>query len=109
SYKIRKEEILNCINSDFNSVLYTDVKLVLQNDMLVKVDSMSMANSLEVRSPLLDYRLVNFLFSLPVSYKITGADQKKILRDSVAHLLPNEVITRKKHGFEVPLLKWFQG
>jgi asparagine synthase (glutamine-hydrolysing) len=108
SYKERKEEILNSINKDFNSVLYTDVKLVLQNDMLVKVDSMSMANSLEVRSPLLDYRLVDFLFSLPVSYKITGTDQKKILRDSVAHLLPNEVITRKKQGFEVPLLKWFQ-
>jgi asparagine synthase (glutamine-hydrolysing) len=107
-YQKRKQEIVASVNSDFNSVLYTDVKLVLQNDMLVKVDTMSMANSLEVRSPLLDYRLVDFLFSLPVSYKISKTDQKKILRDSVAHLLPTEVINRKKHGFEVPLLKWFQ-
>lgn len=108
SYTGRKNEILASLTNNFNSVLYTDLKLVLQNDMLVKVDSMSMANSLEVRSPLLDYRLVDFLFSLPASYKINANNQKRILRDSVAHLLPQEVITRKKHGFEVPLLKWFQ-
>lgn len=108
SYNQRKKDILTSLNNDFNSVLYTDLKLVLQNDMLVKVDSMSMANSLEVRSPLLDYRLVDLLFSLPSSYKINSTEQKRILRDSVAHLLPQEVLLRKKHGFEVPLLKWFQ-
>ncbi len=108
AYEERKKDILKSINKDFNSVLYTDVELVLQNDMLVKVDMMSMANSLEVRSPLLDYRLVNFLFSLPASYKITSGGQKKILKDAVGHLLPAEILTRKKHGFEVPLLKWFQ-
>jgi len=69
---------------------------------------MSMANSLEVRVPFLDYRLVNFLFSLPSEYKIKDGQQKRILRDAVAHLLPQEVITRKKQGFEVPLLKWFK-
>jgi asparagine synthase (glutamine-hydrolysing) len=104
----RKQELLKGINSDFNSVLYTDVQLVLQNDMLVKTDSMSMASALEVRVPLLDYRLVDFLFSLPTEYKITADIQKKILRESVAHLLPAEILTRKKHGFEVPLLKWFK-
>ena len=75
--------------------------------MLVKTDLMSMANSLEVRVPFLDYRLVDFLFSLPVEYKIGGGYQKRILRDAVSHLLPREVIMRKKQGFEVPLLKWF--
>jgi asparagine synthase (glutamine-hydrolysing) len=104
----RKHELLKNINDDFNSLLYTDVQLVLQNDMLVKTDSMSMANSLEVRVPLLDYRLVNFLFALPTEYKITADSQKRILRESVAHLLPEEILTRKKHGFEVPLLKWFK-
>jgi len=104
----RKQELLKSISTDFNSLLYTDVKLVLQNDMLVKTDSMSMANSLEVRVPLLDYRLVNFLFSLPTEYKITAHSQKKILREAVAPMLPEEVLTRKKHGFEVPLLKWFR-
>lgn len=104
----RKHELLKDITDDFNSLLSTDVKLVLQNDMLVKTDLMSMANSLEVRVPLLDYRLVNYLFSLPAEYKITAVSQKRILRESVAHLLPEEILTRKKHGFEVPLLKWFK-
>jgi asparagine synthase (glutamine-hydrolysing) len=103
----RKHELLKGIDDNFNSLLYTDVQLVLQNDMLVKTDSMSMANSLEVRVPLLDYRLVNFLFSLPEEYKITADSQKRILREAVAPLLPEEILTRKKHGFEVPLLKWF--
>jgi asparagine synthase (glutamine-hydrolysing) len=107
-FKQRKEAILRLLNDDFNSLLFTDVKLVLQNDMLVKTDVMSMANSLEVRTPLLDYRLVEFLFTLPYTFKIPPDSQKKILRDSVAHLLPQEILTRKKHGFEVPLLKWFQ-
>ncbi|HXB11808.1 MAG TPA: asparagine synthase-related protein, partial [Bacteroidia bacterium] len=104
----RKQAVLRLLNNDFNSLLFTDVRLVLQNDMLVKTDVMSMANSLEVRTPLLDYRLVEFLFTLPYTYKIPPDSQKKILRDSVAHLLPPEILTRKKHGFEVPLLKWFQ-
>ncbi|MGP8216185.1 MAG: asparagine synthase (glutamine-hydrolyzing) [Bacteroidia bacterium] len=104
----RKQQILKEITGNFNSLLYTDVQLVLQNDMLVKTDSMSMANSLEVRVPLLDYRLVNFLFTLPEEYKITASGQKRILREAVAHLLPVEILTRKKHGFEVPLLKWFK-
>jgi asparagine synthase (glutamine-hydrolysing) len=104
----RKNTHLSSLNNDFNSLLYTDVKLVLQNDMLVKTDLMSMANSLEVRVPLLDYRLVDFLFTLPLEFKIGNGEQKRILRDAVSHLLPQEVITRKKQGFEVPLLKWFK-
>ncbi len=104
----RKQQLLYNLGKDFNSLLYTDMKLVLQNDMLVKTDLMSMSNSLEVRMPLLDYRLVEFCFSLPAEYKITATVQKKILRESVAHLLPEEVLQRKKHGFEAPLLKWFR-
>jgi len=104
----RKNEHLASVNGSFNSLLYTDLKLVLQNDMLVKTDLMSMANSLEVRVPFLDHRLVDFLFSLPIDFKINNGQQKRILRDAVSHLLPGEVITRKKQGFEVPLLKWLQ-
>ncbi len=103
-----KNSHLSTLDKNFNSLFYTDVKLVLQNDMLVKTDLMSMANSLEVRVPFLDYRLVEFLFSLPFEYKIGGGRQKRILRDAVSHLLPQEVIARKKQGFEVPLLKWFK-
>ncbi len=108
SLQQREKSTLHLLNDNFNSLLYTDVKLVLQNDMLVKTDTMSMANNLEIRMPLLDYRIVEFLFSLPISYKVTPAIQKKLLRDSIGHLLPQEILTRKKHGFEVPLLKWFR-
>lgn len=107
-FEERKQNHLSSLDDSFNSLLYTDVKLVLQNDMLVKTDLMSMANSLEVRVPFLDYRLVNFLFSLPVEFKIGNGQQKRILRDAITPLLPIEVITRKKQGFEVPLLKWFK-
>lgn len=107
-YEKRKKEILKFIGKDFNSVLYTDAHLVLQNDMLVKVDMMSMAEGLEVRVPFLDFNVVNFVFSLPAEYKIDRRMRKKILQDAFRNSLPSELYNRPKHGFEVPLLKWFQ-
>lgn len=98
---------LGGLDNSFNSYLSADVKLVLQNDMLVKTDSMSMANSLEVRAPFLDFNLVEFLFTLPPVFKTEAGFQKKLLKESLAELLPREILTRKKQGFEVPLLKWF--
>ena len=109
-YKKRKDELLKNIrrDGDINDVLYTDMKMVLPNDMLRKVDSMSMANSLEVRTPFLDHRLVNFAFSLPVAFKINTDMKKKILQDTFRDELPVEIYKRPKHGFEVPLLNWFR-
>ena len=107
-YEKRKSSILNSISADYNSVLLTDMQLVLENDMLVKVDRMSMSRSLEVRVPFLDHHLVNFAFSLPVDYKIDGTTRKKIVRDTFKDLLPSELLLRRKQGFEVPLLKWFK-
>jgi len=95
-------------NGDYNEVLQTDMKLVLLSDMLVKVDSMSMANSLEVRSPFLDHKVVDFAFSLPSSYKIDGTMKKKIVQDAFRSMLPAEIYNRPKHGFEIPLLDWFR-
>jgi len=109
-YETRKSQCLAFIddkNTDINDVLYTDMHLVLPNDMLTKVDLMSMANSLEVRVPFLDYRVVEFAFGLPSSFKIDSSGRKKILRDAFKNELPDELYNRKKHGFEVPLLKWF--
>jgi asparagine synthase (glutamine-hydrolysing) len=94
---------------DFNDVLFADMHLVLRNDMLVKVDRMSMANSLEVRVPFLDHEHVNYVFSLPWFYKSGKNTRKKILKDAFRDLLPESVFHRSKHGFEVPLLKWFRG
>jgi asparagine synthase (glutamine-hydrolysing) len=76
--------------------------------MLAKVDMMSMLNSQEVRTPFLDYTVIDFAFSLSADFKINATGRKRILRDSFRHLLPEELYTRKKQGFEVPLLKWFQ-
>ncbi|WP_460891896.1 asparagine synthase (glutamine-hydrolyzing) [Rufibacter soli] len=109
-YKKRRQKILSHLSQkgDINEVLLTDMQLVLPNDMLTKVDLMSMANSLEVRTPFLDYKVVNFAFSLPQSSKIDGTMKKKIVQDAFRGMLPPELYKRPKHGFEVPLLKWFQ-
>jgi len=91
-----------------NDVLLSDMNLVLPGDMLTKVDSMSMANSLEIRNPFLDYHVVDFAFSLPAEFKIDKQQQKKIAKDAFRKILPPEIYHRGKKGFEVPLMKWFQ-
>jgi asparagine synthase (glutamine-hydrolysing) len=108
TYEGRKEKLTRQITSDFNSILRSDFNLVLQNDMLVKTDLMSMANGLELRSPFLDNKLVDYVFSLPEEFKIDRHSRKKILKDTFAKELPPEIFTRGKQGFEVPLLKWFR-
>ncbi len=108
-YIERKDALLNTLDSgSINDVLLTDTKLVLPNDMLTKVDLMSMANSLEVRVPFLDYELVNFIFSLPGDYKINSSIRKRIAQDAFREMLPAKLYNRPKKGFEVPLLKWLR-
>ncbi|MEJ7643854.1 MAG: asparagine synthase (glutamine-hydrolyzing) [Chryseolinea sp.] len=106
----RRKDILRFLpeKESMNDILLTDMHLVLPNDMLTKVDLMSMANGLEVRVPFLDYELVNFVFSLPEDYKINGNIRKRILQDSFRDILPRQLYNRPKKGFEVPLLKWFR-
>lgn len=94
--------------TDFNDFLRNDVELVLVNDMLAKVDLMSMANSLEVRVPFLDHRVVEFAFRMPPSFKIDGQMRKKVLQDTFRKILPAELYNRPKKGFEVPLLSWLR-
>jgi asparagine synthase (glutamine-hydrolysing) len=114
-YQHRKDIVLSAIQNNtkeiesFNEVLYTDLNLVLVGDMLTKVDLMSMANSLEVRTPFLDYTVVDFVAQLPVQSKIDSHIKKKILQDTFREILPAELYKRPKHGFEVPLLKWLRG
>ncbi len=103
-----KSNILKNISDDYNSVLLTDMQLVLENDMLVKVDRMSMSQSLEVRVPFLDHKIVDFAFSLPANYKIDNKSRKKIVRDTFKDMLPPELLSKRKQGFEVPMLKWFK-
>jgi asparagine synthase (glutamine-hydrolysing) len=110
-YRTYKENLLTSIptHETVNDVLHTDTQLVLPNDMLTKVDLMSMANGLEVRTPFLDYEVVNFLFSLPENYKINADLRKRVLQDAFRDMLPTQLYNRPKKGFEVPLLKWFKG
>tara|TARA_B110000503_G_scaffold142446_1_gene239269 strand:- start:2702 stop:3241 length:540 start_codon:yes stop_codon:yes gene_type:complete len=110
SYLKRKEEILAALSkgNDFNVVLFTDVNLVLQSDMLRKVDLMSMANGLEVRTPFLDHELMNFAFSIPSRFKIDGQMKKKIVQDAARDILPEMLYNRPKKGFEVPLGSWMR-
>jgi len=89
-------------------MLYTDVKTYLPGDILVKVDRMSMANSLEVRAPLLDHQIVEFAASLPPEWKIKGTEKKRILKKSFGAHLPPSILHRRKHGFTVPLDDWFR-
>lgn len=106
----RKNSLLRHLrgNPKLTGFLYTDCQLVLASDMLVKVDRMSMANSLEVRVPFLDYRIVDFAFSLPEEFKVSKKGRKLIVQDAFRSLLPEELYHRPKHGFEVPLLNWFR-
>jgi len=86
-----------------------DLRLYLQEDILVKVDRASMACSLEVRAPFLDYELVEFVMNLPSSLKLRRFTSKYLLKKVMKGRLPNEVIRRKKKGFGVPIAKWVKG
>ncbi|MBL7952747.1 MAG: asparagine synthase (glutamine-hydrolyzing) [Flavobacteriales bacterium] len=92
-----------------NSALLADVLSTLPNDMLHKVDLTSMAHALEVRTPFLDKRVVEFAFSLPAEAKLIKGSSKHILRETFGHLLPPVVMTRSKKGFEAPLLDLLRG
>ena len=95
-------------NDHLAKILYTDLKLYLPGDILVKVDRMSMANSLEVRAPLLDHKVIELAARIPSSLKLHGGQKKYILKNTLARILPAEVLNRKKHGFDVPLNYWFR-
>ena len=87
---------------------YADLRFRLLDDMLVKVDRMSMANSLEVRPPLLDHRLVEFVARMPPDLKLRGLQTKAILREAVQAYLPPSAMRRRKQGFSVPLREWLR-
>ena len=88
---------------------YVDIKTYLPEDILVKVDRMSMANSLEVRSPLLDHKILEFAGRLPSSLKLKGMESKYILKKIFEDRLPKKILYRKKQGFCVPLAGWLRG
>jgi asparagine synthase (glutamine-hydrolysing) len=95
--------------SFLDAMMRADVAQYLPDCLLVKVDIASMAHSLEARSPLLDHTFMEFAAKLPADFKLRNGVKKYIFRKAVAHLLPEEILTRPKMGFGVPLDHWFRG
>jgi asparagine synthase (glutamine-hydrolysing) len=89
--------------------LWFDQKYFLPDDILTKVDRISMAHSIEVRPPFLDHRIVEFAAGLPAQQKIHGSRQKVILKNLMRDKLPPSVLSRKKVGFDIPAHQWFRG
>jgi asparagine synthase (glutamine-hydrolysing) len=88
---------------------YLDTKVYLPEDILMKVDRMSMANGLETRAPLLDYRLVEFAATIPPEMQTRDGKGKYLFRKAVSRFLPKEVLEKKKQGFAIPRQQWFKG
>ncbi|MBW2999234.1 asparagine synthase (glutamine-hydrolyzing) [Candidatus Woesearchaeota archaeon] len=91
-----------------NRMMYVDIKKYIPEDLMVKVDIASMANSLEGRSPYLDHNLMEFAATIPPSLKLKGMTTKYILKKALHPLLPEEIIHRRKQGFGMPIAEWFR-
>lgn len=89
-------------------LLDLNLQTYLVDDLLVKVDRMSMAHGLEVRAPFLDHSLVEFVASLAPGLKLRGPMLKRVLRRAMRDLLPREILARRKRGFGVPVDRWFR-
>lgn len=89
-----------------NRALFVDFESLLPDQVLAFVDRLSMAHSVEVRTPFLDYRLIEFIAALPGNLKIKGTRTKHILKEAVKDLLPSEIIDRPKEGFVLPINDW---
>jgi asparagine synthase (glutamine-hydrolysing) len=89
-------------------MLYVDTKTWLPDDLLIKADKMTMANSIELRVPLLDHKILEFAASLPQNFKIRGFTTKYIAKKALSGRVPREILDRKKAGFPVPYEKWLR-
>jgi asparagine synthase (glutamine-hydrolysing) len=114
---IDKEETIEPLRSLFSNVkdqsvldqmLYIDTKTWLPDDLLIKADKMTMANSVELRVPLLDHKVLEFAASLPSHYKVKGFTTKRILKQALSRRVPRRILERKKVGFPVPYGSWLR-
>lgn len=110
------EPIYRCLSEiPFNDILskisFLDYNLYLQDDLLVKVDRMSMANSVEVRNPFLDYRLVEFALNTPTKWKLHPIHftSKCLIKKAFKSVLPDEILNKPKRGFDIPLTRMLRG
>jgi len=87
---------------------YVDLKMTMADSVLMKVDKMSMASSLEVRVPFLDHEVVEFATGLPPQWRMRGFETKTILKEAMLAHLPREILYRKKQGYSLPLKNWLR-
>jgi asparagine synthase (glutamine-hydrolysing) len=110
SYARLKRQLLERNYGDWLATLqYMDLKTYLPNDILTKVDRMSMAHSIEARVPLLDHKLVEFAATIPSDFKLQGNTTKYIFKRAMEGILPDDILYRPKRGFAIPLGRWFRG
>jgi asparagine synthase (glutamine-hydrolysing) len=93
---------------DFYRLMYLNFKYDLPDDFLVKVDRMSMSNSLETRAPFLDHRLIEFMVKVDKNIKMQGWERKSVLRNTIGKQLPDQLLKSPKKGFNVPVRDWFK-
>ena len=103
---LQKSYRIEC-GSRLDEAQMADIGSWLVDDILMKLDKMSMLNSLEIRAPFLDYRLVEFAFTIPDGYRIHDGIEKFILRKSFKEFLPRTIYEKKKQGFSLPMKQWF--
>jgi len=96
------------LKDEFYKLMYLNFKFNLPNDYLVKVDRMSMANSLEARMPFLDYRLIELMVKVDKNVKMQGWERKSVLRKTIGKTLPDSLLKAPKKGFGIPLREWFK-
>ncbi|MCP3929457.1 MAG: asparagine synthase (glutamine-hydrolyzing) [Bacteroidetes bacterium] len=109
-FRIIRDYSEKCRDADkVNKQIYLDMRYMMTDSVLMKVDKMSMASSLEVRVPLLDHVLVEFLAALPGDWKLKGLTTKHIFRSAIEDLLPNKIVHRGKQGYSLPVKHLLRG
>ena len=109
SSKIMKDEFNKCSSNILgNKILYFEIKRYLSDDLLIKIDIATMANSLEARSPFLDHKMLEFTATIPFDLKVKRLKQKYILIKALKDIIPKKILNRKKQGFVVPINSWFR-
>jgi asparagine synthase (glutamine-hydrolysing) len=114
----RRNEVINgfmndlyCRSNDLGfleKMLYIDSKTWLPDDLLIKADKMTMANSVELRVPFLDHKVVEFAANVPSKYKVNGRTTKYLLKETLKNVVPEQILARKKTGFPVPYERWLR-
>ncbi|MEK7596877.1 MAG: asparagine synthase (glutamine-hydrolyzing) [Patescibacteria group bacterium] len=101
-----EKEILSGVKDPFDKINRCDFGIYLPGQLLTKIDRAGMMNSLEVRSPFLDTALIEFVYSLPLEYKISKTENKILLKEILSEIMPKEFVERRKQGFGAPVKEW---